>query len=104
MLEALRATGVPQLPADFRHQLELMWKSGSSPRRLGGRAKYLLRLYWILASFVCFYVSARVPWPTGVPLTSWVIIGLMGLAMLAAVIGVLRKPSNALILALRILG
>jgi anti-sigma factor RsiW len=103
MFATLRETPVPQLPDNFHHQLQHQLRRSASRRSLGGPAKLAMRLYWILASLACFYISSQVSWPQELPPAAWIVTGLMGLAMMAAVLGILRKPSNVFHLALRIL-
>lgn len=63
-----------------------------------------MRLYWTAASLTGVYVFSRISWPQELPTSTWIVLTLAGLGMIAPLLGMLKKPSNALRLALRILG
>jgi hypothetical protein len=103
MVSELRRTPVPRLSSNFNYRLRQKLRGRVDSQSLSKSARLLLRLYWIGASLAGSYVALHVPWPKGLPAPMWVVLISIGLGTMVPLLGILRKPGNAVSLALRIL-
>ncbi len=103
-LAALQQTPVPHLSADFEARLLQRIRGRDSASLLPGRARWILRAYWMAAGLTGIHISTRLALPGTMPATAWLVLVAMGIGMILPVMAWIRSQRSLLDFGLKSVG